>query len=281
MKIGIIGSSGFIGGNLYEFLRQNHSFKIFKFASHSKYKKKWINQIISEIKKKKPNLVINCSADQNLNLKQKNIFNQLSSNLFSNIAFIDECLKNKKFKGYISFGTKWELGDSKNKQPLNFYATTKKANDIFYEYFSSNKIALISLKIFDTYGPFDKRKKLFNDLLENYKKNKVLKITPGKQFLDYVHIKDICNLILMIIIDIKSKKLKGFNSYTVSSKKPIRLTDFINLLKQTLNKNLRTKIGKKYRTNESINRINKIFNYPGWKIKMNFKKEVKEIFDES
>ena len=52
MKIGIIGSSGFIGGNLYEFLRQNHSFKIFKFASHSKYKKKWINQIISEIKKK-------------------------------------------------------------------------------------------------------------------------------------------------------------------------------------------------------------------------------------
>ena len=280
MKIGIIGSSGFLGKNLYNFLRENKKNNIFTFSSYFKYKNKWIKKIISEIKKKKPDLIINCSADQNLDMKKINIMNQLNSNLISNIVFIKEGLNNKNFKGYISFGTKWEFGDNQNKEPLNFYALTKKANDIFYKYFSKNKISIISLKIFDTYGPNDIRKKFFNDLLISYKKNKLLKITPGKQYLDYVHIKDICFLISKIISDIKLKKLKGFNSFAVSSKKPIRLIDFVKMLNQILKKNLKIKVGKKYRTNESLNYTKKIFNYPGWKIQTNLKKEIKKIFDE-
>ena len=77
----------------------------------------------------------------------------------------------------------------------------------------------------------------------------------------------------------KIKKLKGFNSYTVSSKKPIRLIDFVKLLNQILEKKLKIKLGKKYRKNESLNKTRKIFNYPGWKIQTNFKKEIKKIFD--
>ena len=100
------------------------------------------------------------------------------------------------------------------------------------------------MKIFDTYGPNDVRKKFFNDLLKSYKQNKLLIITPGKQYLDYVHINDICFLISKIISDIKSKKLKGFNSYTVSSKKPIRLIDFVKILNQILEKKLKIKLGK-------------------------------------
>ena len=279
MKIGIIGSSGFLGRNLYNHLKKNKKDNVFTFSSYLKYKDKWKNKVNSEIKKKKPDLIINCSANQNLSTKTKNIIKQLNSNLISNILFINEGLNNKNFKGYISFGSKWELGDSDNKQPLNFYALTKKANDIFYDYFSKNQISIISLKIFDTYGPNDVRKKFFNDLLKSYKQNKLLMITPGKQYLDYVHINDICFLISKIISDIKSKKLKGFNSYTVSSKKPIRLIDFVKLLNQILEKKLKIKLGKKYRKNESLNKTRKIFNYPGWKIQTNFKKEIKKIFD--
>ena len=45
------------------------------------------------------------------------------------------------------------------RKPLNFYAVSKKANEIFYEYFSKKKdTSIISLKIFDTYGPNDKEK---------------------------------------------------------------------------------------------------------------------------
>ena len=46
----------------------------------------------------------------------------------------------------------------------------------------------------------DKRKKFLNDLLKSYKNNKLLKITQGKHFLDYVHVNDICFLLNKIII---------------------------------------------------------------------------------
>ena len=62
------------------------------------------------------------------------------------------------------------------------------------------------MKVFDTYGKNDVRKKFINDLLGSYRKNKCLSITAGKQYLDYIHINDLLRLLLMIIEDIKKDK---------------------------------------------------------------------------
>lgn len=281
MKIAIIGSSGFIGKNLYSYLKKNSNDEVLCFPSYLKHQSKWIKKITDSIKKDKPEIVINCSANQSLETSNKNFKDLLNSNLYANIEFISQCLRNKEFKSYISFGTKWELDNTKHKKILNFYAASKKANDIFFEFFSNKKTSLISLKIFDTYGPNDKRKKLLNDLLSSYKRNLILKITSGYQYLDYVHIDELCSLLLKIINDIKLNKLKGFNSFTVSSKKPIRLINLINKLKKILDKDLKVNIGaKKYRIYENMGKPKNIFNYPGWKLKYNLLKELKKIFDE-
>ena len=281
MKIGIIGSSGFVGKNLTNYLKRNTIYKIVNFASYSRNKKNWINKVALEIKKNKPEIIINCAANQNLKPSKKDFLDILNSNLFSNVIFINQSLQNKNFKGYISFGSKWELGDTKRKKPLNFYAATKKANDIFFNYYSNSKSAIVSLKVFDTYGKNDVRKKFINDLLSSYKKNKFLSITAGKQYLDYININDLLRLLLMIIEDIKKNKLKGFKSYTVSSKKPIQLISLVSKLQKILKKKLKVKIGKKkYRQNESIYPTIKTFNYPNWKPKYDLFNELKKIFDE-
>ena len=280
MKIGIIGSSGFIGNNLYLFLKEKTNHKIIKFSSYSKFKQKWSNKVLNEIKKKKPEIIINCSANQNLFSNKENLINLINTNISSNILFLDQAIKNKNFKSYISFGTKWELGDTRINRPLNFYAATKNANESFYRFYANKKSSIISLKVFDTYGQNDNRKKFLNDLLKSYKKNSVLNITAGKQYLDYVHINDLCLLIVKIIKDIKSKKLSGFKSYTVSSRKPIRLINLIKILNKRLIKKLNIKIGKrKYRMNESLNLTNKIFNYPGWRASHNLIIELQKLFD--
>ena len=282
MKIGIIGSSGFIGSNLFSFLRKNTKYRIFSFSSYKQNKKNWINKVVNEINKKKPNIIVNCSANQNHlgKVEKKYIPNVLNSNLLSNILFINEAIQYKNFKGFIAFGSKMELGDKRNNKPINFYAATKKANDIFFKFYENNKSALISLKIFDTYGSNDKRKKFLTDLLETYKKNKPLNMTAGKQYLDYVHIEDILKLILMIIKDIKLNKLKGFKSFTVSSKNPIRLINLVKKLNKILSKDLKINIGKRiYRHNTPVNPTLKIFNYPGWKPSRKLFNELKDIFD--
>lgn len=283
MKIGIIGSSGFIGKNLNFYFNKKSNYKIFNFSSYKKYKNKWVKKICNEIKINKPNIIINCAASQDLNDDRKAIQKLLNSNLYSNVMFLNQSVKNKNFKGYISFGTKWEFDSNRNYNPLNFYAATKHANDIFFKYYSlKKKISTISLKIFDTYGANDKRNKVLNLLLKKYKKNQTLKITPGKQYLDYVHINDVCDLINIICKNIKNNKLKDFKMYTVSSKNPIKLISLINKLNLNLNKKLKVKIGaKKYRSNEAMKPIKKIINYPGWKPKLNLVKEIKKIFDDT
>ena len=195
---------------------------------------------------------------------------------------MNQAIKNNNFKGYISFGTKWEFNEHGKFDPLNFYAATKHANDIFLKYFSlKNDIVTVSLKIFETYGKFDKRNRILNLLLKNYKQQKILNISPGNQFLDYVHILEICDLIELICNDILKNRLKGFNIYAVSSKKPIKLKSLIEKLNKNLIKKIKVKIGaKKYRKSEAMKPIKGIDNYPGWKPKLNLIKELKKIFNE-
>ena len=281
MKIGIIGSSGFVGSNLYLHLSKTTKNKIFKLSSHNKYKKKWINTVCKEIKNKKPDILINCASSQDLGEDNNAIKDLINSNLYAGSAFLNQATQNNNFSGYISFGTKWEFDQNGKYNPLNFYAATKHVNDYFLKYFSIKKnITTVSLKIFDTYGVNDKRKKILNLLLDSYKKNKVLKISPGKQYLDFVNVLEICELIKRICTDIRGRKIKGFNRYTVSSKKPIKLINLINILRKKLNKRLKVKIGaKKYRKNEAMKPLKTIYNYPGWKSKKNLILELKKIFD--
>ncbi len=86
MKIGIIGSSGFLGKNLKNFLVKRKK-KVTLFSSFNSNKKNWITKVSNEIKRKKPEVLINCSAYQNLSYSHKNIKKLLKSNLYSNIFF--------------------------------------------------------------------------------------------------------------------------------------------------------------------------------------------------
>jgi nucleoside-diphosphate-sugar epimerase len=279
MKIGIIGSTGFIGKNLNKFLVDNSNHDIFNFSSFYKYKNKWTDKIIKEIKIEKPEIIINCSAYTKLNNKKNDIENLINTNIYSNIIFLNEAIKYNAFKNYITFGTKWELGDTKNNRPLNLYGASKKANDSFYEFYSNHKNSIISLKLFDTYGADDNRDKLLNSLIKSYKNNKTLEVTAGQQYLDYVNVKDICLLIYKIINDVKKKKLNGFHSYTVSSKKPIKLIKLIDLLNKKLKKKIKIKIKKKYRLNQSLYPTKKYNNYPNWDLKYKLMENLKKLFD--
>lgn len=283
MKIGIIGATGFIGSNL----KKNFSYldktkdKIYSFSSFKKTSTKWVNRVCEEIKYYKPDIIINCAADQNLYDDKKAIINLINSNITANSLFLNQAIKNNNFKGYICFGTKWEFDKNGKFSPLNLYAATKHANDLLLKYFSiKNNFAAVSLKIFDIYGNDNKNKTILNLLLKSYKKNRLLKISPGNQYLDYVHVNELYELIKMICNDILKKKLTGFETFTVSSKKPIKLKSLIKKLNFKLKYPLKVKIGaKKYRKNEAMEAIKKIRNYPGWKSKLNLIKELKKIFD--
>ncbi len=278
MKIGIIGSNSFLGKNTSIYLQKKNIVK--NFSSYKRLKNKWLITVSKEIKNFAPDIIINCSASQLLEEDKKSIEKLIYSNLYSQTVFLSEAKKIKNFRGFITFGSRWEYDEWGNYKPNSFYAATKHASDYLLQYFVDKKTTIVSLKIFDTYGKNDKRKKILNLLLESYKKQKTLNLSPGKQEIDYVHVIDICKLINQISNDIKNKKVRGFKRFTVSSKNPIKLINIIKILKEKLKNRLSVKIGAlKYRKNESMKCSRKIFNYPNWKPKKDLINELIKIFD--
>ena len=278
MKIGIIGSNSFLGKNTSIYLQKENIVK--NFSSYKRLKNKWLITVSKEIKNFAPDIIINCSASQLLEEDKKSIKKLIYSNLYSQTVFLSEAKKIKNFRGFITFGSRWEYDERGNYKPNSFYAATKHASDYLLQYFTDKKTTIVSLKIFDTYGKNDKRKKILNLLLESYKKQKTLNLSPGKQEIDYVHVIDICKLINQISNDIKNKKIRGFKRFTVSSKNPIKLINIIKILKKKLKNRLSVKIGAlKYRKNEPMKCSRKIFNYPNWKPKKDLINELRKIFD--
>jgi|TARA_B110000259_G_scaffold82775_1_gene96751 nucleoside-diphosphate-sugar epimerase len=280
MKIGIIGSNGFLGTNASSYLKKNHNVK--NFTSYTKSNQKWFINICREIKNFAPDIIINCAASQIIDDNIKSIEKLIYSNLYSQSGFLSEAKKNKNFIGFVTFGSRWEYDQKGNYEPNSFYAATKHASDYLLKYFVDKKTAVIILKIFDTYGAHDNRNKILNLLLKNYKNQETLKLSPGKQEMDLVNVLDVCELISKICTDIKRKKLKGFRRYTVSSKKPIKLIQLIQNLKKVLKNNLNVKIGAlKYRSNESMKCLSKTYNYPNWQPRFKLMDDLKKIFDQN
>ena len=278
MKIGIIGSNGFLGKNLSVFLKKKNNVK--NFSSYSDLKKKWFATVCKEIKNYAPDIIINCAASQILDDNLKSIEKLIYSNLYSQSGFLNVAKTQKNFIGFITFGSRWEYNQKGDYQPNSFYAATKHASDYLLQYFANKQTTIVSLKIFDTYGENDNRKKILNLLLKSYKNQKTLKLSPGKQEIDLVNILDICELVSKICTDIKIKKIRGFKKFTVSSKKPIKLIQLIKILKKNLKKNLNVKIGALgYRKSESMKCLRKTYNYPLWKPRFKLIDDLKKIFD--
>ena len=279
MKIGIIGSTGFMGENISAFLKKKN-YQVKNFSSYKKLKKNWLETVCKEIKRYSPEIIINCSASQILDDDKKSIESLIHTNLYSQSCFVSEAKKLKNFIGFITFGSRWEYDENGNYKPNTFYAASKHASDYLLKYFADKKTTIVVLKIFDTYGINDKRSKILNLLLKNYKNNTKLKLSPGAQEIDYVNILDICELIKLVCRDIKKNKINGFKKYTVSSNKPITLIKLKKILKKILKKDLDIEMGAlKYRDNESMKTLKKIFNYKSWKPKSNLTKDLKKIFD--
>ena len=279
MKIGIIGSTGFMGENISAFLKKKN-YQVKNFSSYKKLKKNWLETVCKEIKRYSPEIIINCSASQILDDDKKSIESLIYTNLYSQSFFVSEAKKLKNFIGFITFGSRWEYDEKGNYKPNTFYAASKHASDYLLKYFADKKTTIVVLKIFDTYGINDKRSKILNLLLKNYKNNTKLKLSPGAQEIDYVNILDICELIKLVCRDIKKNKINGFKKYTVSSNKPITLIKLTKILKKILKKDLDIEMGAlKYRDNESMKTLKKIFNYKSWKPKSNLTKDLKKIFD--
>ena len=93
----------------------------------------------------------------------------------------------------VNAGTSWQHFGGAAYEPVNLYAATKQAfEDLVDHYVTARGLRAVTLKLFDTYGPEDRRGKIVPLLVQALRDGRCLELSPGEQCLELTHVDDVC-----------------------------------------------------------------------------------------
>lgn len=265
MKILISGATSFLGRSLIPKL-QKRKCKLLIYTTNkghfkadkifSKKNLKIINdKQLDSVKKFKPEIFLNLQTMYDFNSELKNISELIDANIKIPLKLL--FLSFETIKRLISPSTYIIYdGSLKKIKPTNFFASLKYTFSFIAEYEAKNNgFNYDEVIIFDTFGEGDVRKKLLNQIKNNYFRNKKINMSPGKQILDISHIDDISNGFINLIFN-KKKSKQSKRTFFASTQNRLSLKELIVRCEKILNKKINIRWGElKYRKNVIMNPI--------------------------
>ena len=120
---------------------------------------------------------------------------QVDDLVASNIAFsarLAEAMVANGAARLVNTGTAWQHYGGDGYRPVNLYAATKQAaEDLLSYYVDARGLSLVTLRLFDTYGRGDTRRKLIQIMIDAALAGETLAMSPGDQIVDMTHIDDV------------------------------------------------------------------------------------------
>jgi nucleoside-diphosphate-sugar epimerase len=107
-------------------------------------------------------------------------------------VMLAQAMANTGIRRLINTGTAWQHFRGETYMPVNLYAATKQAaEDLLAYYTDVGALSVITLRLFDTYGEGDKRRKLVQILIDAACSGEALAMSPGEQIVDLTHVDDV------------------------------------------------------------------------------------------
>ncbi|MBX3721889.1 MAG: NAD-dependent epimerase/dehydratase family protein [Turneriella sp.] len=282
MNILITGATGFIGRNLIQRLQQrSDEFTLFSIVRHSHQRIELENrgiitycdsgntaEMTEWFETHRIEIVIHLAS---LYLKSHTA-EQIGELIKSNIEFgtrLMEASSKVKVKAFINTGTFWQHFTDADYSPVNLYAATKQAlMDIARYYVEAQGLYFITLKLSDTFGPGDERRKILN-IWNEAKPSEVIEMSPGGQMIDILFIADVISgfeqLLKLVISDSTTRNYCG-ESFALHSSSPVTLQKLYGIFEKVTNKKLNIQWGARpYAPREVMKTWSGGLSVPGWR----------------
>ncbi len=238
-------------------LRILKKFKDFTFAKVNLEDKK---KLLKLYKNFRPEIVVNLAAQAGVRYSLENPEAYAKTNLIGFFNILDAC-RTQKVPHLIYASTSSVYGANKKlpfneadiaDHPIQFYAATKRANELMaHSYSKLYKIRTTGLRFFTVYGPWSRPDMSLLKFAKNISENKKIDLfNYGNHTRDFTYVDDIVDGIFKIItkknrisknrkrkkLDPSSSNNAPFEIYNIGSERPVRLIRYIRLIEKYLGK---------------------------------------------
>jgi len=205
--------------------------------------------------------------------------------VLSNLLFGAQLLEAMSVCGVrslVNTGTSWQHYRGRSYSPVCLYAATKQAyEDLVQFYVEAQDLRVLTLLLSDTYGPGDRRPKLFRALREHRASGVPLALSGGSQILDLVHVDDVARADRVAARRLRAFRKGGHERYAVHGREPTRLRDLVELYAALTRTKPSVSWGARpYRRREMMTPWMGGRRLPGWRPRMSLRKGLRELGDE-
>lgn len=179
----------------------------------------------------------------------------IDSNIYLGTVLL-EAAKMAGVKWFLNAGTIWQNYNvpdySDQYNPVNLYAASKQAFITMAKYYTeTSPLRFCTLKLCDTYGADDTRRKIFTLFDEIAVSGKELGMSPGEQRLDILHIDDVVSGFIQLTSMLQDEASDLSEEYVLTSGQTYSLKELAHLYEQQNNVRLNIQWGGRcYRQRE-------------------------------
>lgn len=264
MNILVTGATGFVGKHLIGQLQKGNNVHLLV-RPESNYAALGIKQIFifkdnieelaSYLETEHIDGVIHLASLYVAEHRSEQIKDLILSNIYLGTAILEACAK-ADVKWFLNTGTIWQNFNVPDKSdeynPVNLYAATKQAFITMAKYYTeTSNLRFCTLKLCDTYGPNDTRRKILSLFDELAKTGQTLDMSPGEQKLDLLHIEDVVNGFIVLANMLNDISIHLDDEYVLTSGRSLTLIEIAKLYEKTHNVKLSINWGgRPYRKRE-------------------------------
>lgn len=262
----ITGATGFIGNALTRFYLKTDTqihvmVRLLDSASHLPPQVKIhvidgsLDSVLKALENARPDVVFHLASLFLASHQPSDVGPLITSNVLFGTQLL-EAMALTGCKKMINTGTSWQHYATQDYRPVNLYAATKQAfEDIIDYYHLTQGLSCITLKLFDTYGPGDPRRKLVSVLMEAAYSREALEMSPGDQIIDISYIDDVVAAFAQAAKLLEGGCAPVLQDYFVSGER-LSLRKLVDVVGQAMGREIDVRFGgRPYREREIMHPV--------------------------